>query len=139
MLADLAVGVLILAGSLLAYYLVFRFGWDLLLRSSAVRQLKVQWRYFSVIFLGLAIGASSTVAFFQGSYWLALGLLTRPVAFAAFIFLVMGVIEHWRFDGYFWNKLGLEYPMIWSAAMLFFVIHGGGPYSLDSWIVGREF
>jgi putative oxidoreductase len=70
---------------------------------------------------------------------LALGLLTRPVALAAFIFLVMGVIEHMRFDGYFWNKLGLEYPMIWSAAMLFFVIHGGGPYSLDSWLLGHEF
>jgi hypothetical protein len=73
-LADLAVGIVILAGSVLAYYLVFRFGWDLLLRSGAVRQLKGQWRYFSVVFLGLVIGASSTIAFFQGPYWLALGL-----------------------------------------------------------------
>jgi hypothetical protein len=75
MFADVAVGLLILAGGVLAYYLVFRFGWDLLLRSGSVRQLKVQWRYFSVIFLGLAIGASSTVAFLLSSYWLALGLL----------------------------------------------------------------
>lgn len=70
---------------------------------------------------------------------LALGLFTRPVAVAAFIFMVMGVIEHWRFDGYFWNKLGLEYPMIWSAALLFFVIHGGGPFSLDAWLLRHEF
>ena len=74
-----------------------------------------------------------------GGPLLALGLLTRPLALASFIFLVMGVIEHWRFDGYFWNKLGLEYPMIWAAAALFFVLHGGGPYSLDSWLIGHEF
>src|SRR5579872_2969997 len=74
-----------------------------------------------------------------GGPLLALGLFTRPLAFASFIFLVMGAIEHWRFDGYFWNKLGLEYPMVWAAATLFFVIHGGGPYSLDSWLLGHEF
>jgi hypothetical protein len=74
-LAVVAIGVLVLIGSLLAYYLLFRFGWVLLVQSGAVRQLKSQRRYFSVIFLGLAIGASSTVLFIQGSYWLALGLL----------------------------------------------------------------
>ncbi len=74
-----------------------------------------------------------------GGPMLALGLFTRPVALAVFIFLITAVIEHARFDGYFWNKLGLEYPMIWSAAILFFVIHGGGPYSLDAWLVGHEF
>jgi putative oxidoreductase len=68
-----------------------------------------------------------------------LGLLTRPLALAGAIFMAMGVVEHWRFDGYFWNKLGLEYPMIWAAAMLFFVVHGGGPLSLDSWLVRHEF
>jgi putative oxidoreductase len=74
-----------------------------------------------------------------GGPCLALGLLTRPFALAAFIFLVMGVVEHLRFDGYFWNKLGLEYPMVWAACMLFFIVHGGGPLSLDSWLVGYEF
>ena len=76
---------------------------------------------------------------FAGGPMLAAGLLTRPVAAVIFIFLINAMIEHWRFDGYFWNKLGLEYPMIWSAAVLFFVIHGGGLYSLDSWLVGHEF
>ena len=74
-----------------------------------------------------------------GGPMLALGLLTRPAAAVIFVFLLNAVIEHWRFDGYFWNKLGLEYPMIWSAAVLFFVVHGGGIYSLDSWLVGHEF
>ncbi len=76
---------------------------------------------------------------FVGGPMLALGLLTRPVAAVIFVFLLNAAIEHARFDGYFWNKLGLEYPMIWSAAALFFVVHGGGPYSLDAWLVGREF
>jgi putative oxidoreductase len=74
-----------------------------------------------------------------GGPLLALGLFTRPLALAAFIFHVVSVTEHWRFDGYFWNKTGLEYPMVWAACTLFFVIHGGGPYSLDSWLVGHEF
>ncbi|HUK60667.1 MAG TPA: DoxX family protein [Stellaceae bacterium] len=74
-----------------------------------------------------------------GGPLLALGVFTRPLALAAFIFLVMAAIEHWRFDGYFWNVTGLEYPMVWSAGMLFFVVHGGGPYSLDSWLLGYEF
>jgi len=74
-----------------------------------------------------------------GGPLIALGLFTRPVALVVFIFLINAVIEHARFDGYFWNKLGLEYPMIWSAAMLFFVVHGGGHYSLDYWLLRHEF
>jgi len=76
---------------------------------------------------------------FVGGPMLALGLVTRPVAAVIFVFLINAMIEHWRFDGYFWNKLGLEYPMIWSAGVLFFVVNGGGVYSLDSWLIGREF
>jgi putative oxidoreductase len=74
-----------------------------------------------------------------GGPLLALGLFTRPLALAAFLFLVVAAIDHWRFDGYFWNVTGLEYPMVWAAGMLFFVTHGGGPYSLDSWLLGYEF
>jgi putative oxidoreductase len=74
-----------------------------------------------------------------GGPLLALGLFTRPLALAAFVFLVMAAFEHWRFDGYFWNVTGLEYPMVWSAGMLFFVVNGGGPYSLDAWLLGHAF
>lgn len=86
-------------------------------------------------FWAIAIAATELV----GGPLLALGLFTRPVALIVFIFLVNAVIEHARFDGYFWNKLGLEYAMIWAAAALVFVIAGGGPYSLDAWLVGHEF
>jgi hypothetical protein len=81
-LAGLAVGVLVLAGSVLCYYLIFRFGWAPLLRSGAVRRLNSQWRYVSMIFLCAAIGASSAVPFIQGSYWLALALLVGGMALA---------------------------------------------------------
>jgi putative oxidoreductase len=80
-----------------------------------------------------------TVTELAGGPMLALGLLTRPVALAIFIFQLNAVIEHARFHGYFWNRLGLEYSMIWAAATLFFVVHGGGPYALDSWLLGHEF
>jgi putative oxidoreductase len=76
---------------------------------------------------------------FVGGPLLALGLFTRPVAAVIFVFLLNAVIEHARFDGYFWNKLGLEYPMIWCAGLLFFVVNGAGPYSLDHWLIGRAF
>jgi putative oxidoreductase len=74
-----------------------------------------------------------------GGPMLALGLFTRPVALVVFLFLVNAVIEHARFAGYFWNKLGLEYCMVWSVAVLFFVVNGGGIYSLDHRLLGREF
>ncbi|HUZ74465.1 MAG TPA: DoxX family protein [Stellaceae bacterium] len=83
----------------------------------------------------LAIAATELA----GGPLLALGLFTRPVALVIFIFHLNAMIEHWRFDGYFWNKLGLEYAMIWAAATLIFVVQGGGPYSLDAWLVGRQF
>jgi len=82
MFAELAVGFLVLWGSAFCSYLIFRFGWVPLLRSGAVRRLNGQWRYVSVIFLGIAIGASSAVPFIQGSFWLALGLLVGGMALA---------------------------------------------------------
>jgi hypothetical protein len=81
-LVRLAVGLLILAGGLLVYYLVFRRGWDVLSHSGAVGRLKGQWRYFSLILVGLIIGGSSTIPFIQGSYWLALGLCVGGLALA---------------------------------------------------------
>jgi putative oxidoreductase len=80
-----------------------------------------------------------TVTELVGGPFLALGLFTRPVALVILIFHLNALVEHWRFHGYFWNKLGLEYAMIWAAATLIFVVHGGGPYSLDAWLVGRQF
>jgi putative oxidoreductase len=69
---------------------------------------------------------------------LALGLFTRPAAVPVFIFLAASNVERWRVGGYFWNTLGLEYTLMWTVAALYFLIHGGGFYSLDHVLIGWE-
>ena len=69
---------------------------------------------------------------------LALGLFTRPATVPIFIFLAVSNVERWRVGGYFWNTLGLEYTLMWAVAAFYFLIHGGGLYSLDHFLIGRE-
>lgn len=70
---------------------------------------------------------------------LALGLFTVPAAVPIFIFLMVSNVERWRVGGYFWNTLGLEYTLMWSVAAFYFLVHGGGLYSLDRLLIGWEF
>jgi len=70
---------------------------------------------------------------------LALGLFTRLAAVPIVLFLLVTNIERWRVGKYFWNQLGLEYTLMWTIAAVYFLVHGGGAYSLDSLILGREF
>ncbi len=74
---------------------------------------------------------------FVGGLLLALGFLTRPAAAAVFIFLATAVIHHLP-SGFFWNKGGFEYPLLWAVVALSFVIRGGGRYSVDA-ALEREF
>jgi len=74
-----------------------------------------------------------------GGPLLALGLFTRPVAVPIVIFLVVSNYERWRVGGYFWNKTGLEYTLMWTMAALYFLVNGGGAISLDHLLIGREF
>jgi putative oxidoreductase len=66
-----------------------------------------------------------------GGPLLALGLLTRPVGLAVVLFLLVANVERWRVGRYFWNKLGLEYTLMWTIAAFYVLVHGGGLYSLD--------
>ena len=50
-----------------------------------------------------------------GGPMLALGLFTRPVCVPIFILLALSAVAHWR-DGWFWNTLGIEYPLLWRRA-----------------------
>jgi putative oxidoreductase len=70
---------------------------------------------------------------------LALGLFTRLAAVPIVIFLIVTNFERWRVGKYFWNQLGLEYTLMWTIAALYFLVHGGGAYSLDRLLLGREF
>lgn len=81
---------------------------------------------------------ATVIAFleFFGGLALAVGLLTRPVALAFFIFMVNAAIFH-SANGFFWTNAGLEYPALWAIVALVFVIRGGGYLSVDrAW--GRE-
>jgi putative oxidoreductase len=69
----------------------------------------------------------------------ALGLFTRPAAVPIVLFLLVTNIERWRIGRYFWNQLGLEYTLMWMVAALFVLANGGGAYSLDRLMIGREF
>jgi putative oxidoreductase len=70
---------------------------------------------------------------------LAVGLFTRLVAVPVVLFLLVTNIERWRVGKYFWNQLGLEYTLMWTIAAFYFLVHGGGAYSLDRLVIGREF
>jgi putative oxidoreductase len=69
----------------------------------------------------------------------ALGLLTRPMALPLFVLLVLSAYDHGKYDGYFWNKSGIEYPAMWAAGVLYFLVNGGGEISLDRLLIGWEF
>ena len=69
---------------------------------------------------------------------LALGLLTRLAAVPIVLFLLVTNVERWCVGRYFWNQLGLEYTLMWTLAAIYFLIHGGGTYSLDR-LIGLEF
>jgi len=70
---------------------------------------------------------------------LALGLFTRLAACPIVIFLIVSNYERGRVGGYFWNKTGLEYTLMWTVAALYFLVQGGGTISLDHFLIGREF
>ncbi len=73
-----------------------------------------------------------------GGPLLALGLFTRPVALVVLLFLLVANVERWRVGGYFWNKLGLEYTLMWTIAAFYVLVHGGGFFSLDH-LIGWNF
>ncbi|WP_296714728.1 DoxX family protein [Rhodoblastus sp.] len=75
---------------------------------------------------------------FFGGLFLALGLLTRPVAALVVGLMGAAVLSVHLGAGFFWTNGGFEYPLFWGIVALSYVIRGGGAYSLDARI-GREF
>jgi putative oxidoreductase len=69
----------------------------------------------------------------------ALGLFTRPMALPYFVLMALSAYDHAKYDGYFWNKSGIEYPAMWSIVVLYFLVNGAGPISLDHLLLGIEF
>jgi putative oxidoreductase len=69
----------------------------------------------------------------------ALGLFTRPMALPLFVMLALSAYDHAKYDGWFWNKMGIEYPGMWALGALYFLINGGGTISLDHLLLGFAF
>ena len=73
-----------------------------------------------------------------GGLLLALGLATRPVALiiAAQMFYIVFAV-HWH-AGFFAQKGGFEYPLLWGVVALSYALKGGGHCSLDALIFGDK-
>jgi len=53
--------------------------------------------------------------------------------------MALSAYDHAKYDGYFWNKTGVEYPAMWATVALYFLVNGGGAISLDHLLLGWEF
>ncbi|MBY8975100.1 DoxX family protein [Rhodobacteraceae bacterium NNCM2] len=81
-----------------------------------------------------ALGGGS-VEVFVGTA-LALGLFTRLSAAVIAVFLAVAASMHLG-GTFFWTEGGWEYPVFWLVVALYFVVKGGGRYSVDR-VIGRE-
>lgn len=73
---------------------------------------------------------------FFGGILIAIGLLTRPAAFAGMFVLLVTVWFHWITVGQGFS--GAEKSLLWAAILLFFAIRGGNRQSVDARI-GKAF
>jgi putative oxidoreductase len=88
--------------------------------------------YAPGMFWGTLVGLTELV----GGILLILGLFTRFAAAAVLIFMIVAV-HFTSAKGFFWANGGSEYALLIGFCALFFLIRGGGTYSLDR-KVGRE-
>jgi putative oxidoreductase len=74
---------------------------------------------------------------FFGGLALAAGFATRAAAALVVGLMAVAVICVHLPAGFFWTSGGFEYPLLWGTVALYFVVRGGGRYSVDS-AIGRE-
>jgi putative oxidoreductase len=84
--------------------------------------------------LMIAVGIVEVV----GGACIALGLLTRPAAFAATATTATAAIYVHLPLGFYVEPGGVEFSALWAIALFYIAIRGGGPISLDR-AIGREF
>ncbi len=75
---------------------------------------------------------------FFGGLLVAIGLWTRPAAFAIAILMFGAILTVNLNNGFFWTKGGYEFPLLWGIIALTICIRGAGAMSVDAKI-GREF
>ena len=97
-----------------------------------------------------ASGMVESLGFFPGAFWspllsateffggilIAIGLFTRPAAFAAMIVLTVTIYFHGIAQGE--GLMGAEKSILWALIKFFFVIRGANSHSVDAKL-GRQF
>ena len=78
--------------------------------------------------LAYLVGAAE----FFGGLLIAIGLLTRPAAAAAAIIMAIATFHVHLGNGFFWNKGGYEYPLMWMFLMIAIFLKGGGNLAVDN-------
>ena len=56
-----------------------------------------------------------------------------------FVLMALSAYDHGKYDGWFWNKIGLRVSRHVGVGALYFLINGGGKISLDHLLLGFEF
>ncbi len=84
------------------------------------------------MFWGTLVGCTELV----GGILLILGLFTRFAAAAVFIFMIVAV-KFTSAKGFFWTNGGFEFALLIGICALYFLLRGGGYWSLDR-MIGRE-
>ncbi len=86
--------------------------------------------YTPAVFWVLVVGCTE----FFGGLAIAAGLFTRLAALFVVIQMSVLVLNFHMPNGYFLtaSNNGYEFAMLWGIAALFFVIRGGGRFSLDA-------
>jgi len=82
--------------------------------------------------------AAGTVEFF-GGLLLVLGLFTRPAAAAIVVLLAVAVLHVHFANGFFVYNGGYEHAMMWAFFALAVFFRGGGGFSVDRAVIGKEF
>jgi putative oxidoreductase len=97
-----------------------------------------------------ASGMVESLGFYPGAFWspllaateffggilIAIGLFTRPAAFAAMIVLAVTVYFHGIVQAE--GLMGAEKSILWTLIMFYFVIRGANAHSVDAKL-GRQF
>jgi putative oxidoreductase len=97
-----------------------------------------------------ASGMVESLGFYPGAFWspllaateffggilIAIGLFTRPAAFAAMIVLTVTIYFHGIVQAE--GLMGAEKSILWALIMFYFVIRGANSHSVDAKL-GRQF
>jgi len=72
-----------------------------------------------------------------GAVCIIIGFLTRPMALLLVIEFVIIVYSHLTMGGWGVGGGGAEFAFLWLIALIYILIRGGGPYSVDAKL-GKE-